>query len=103
MKPTLPQTGDAGQLARGLMGLGGGDWIPRVRISNAFGWSLRRVRLAAESLGAEIVRGPKGYKLTRDLTAEDMPVARAAVAMARNQAKRMARGAKELKAKLKTI
>lgn len=99
MKSTLPQTGDEGRLARYLASQGG-KWVTRTRIAIALGWNLRRVRLSAEPLGAEIVRGPRGYKLTRDLTAEDMPTARAAVAMARKQAKRMARGANELERKL---
>jgi hypothetical protein len=99
MKSTLPQTGDEVRLALYLANQDG-KWITRIRIAIALGWSLRRVRLAAEALGAEIVRGPKGYKLTKDLTAEDMPTARAAVAMARNQAKRMSRTANALEAKL---
>ena len=99
MKSTLPQTGDEGRLARYIAGQGA-FWITRASAAIALGWCIRRVRLAAESLGAEIVRGPKGYKLTKDLTAEDMPTARAAVAMARNQAKRMSRTANALESVL---
>lgn len=64
------------------------DWLTRAELSAALTWEDRRVRAAAEHLGAEIVRGQKGFKLTRNLTRDDLPAARQAADAAISQAKK---------------
>jgi len=54
------------------------DWLLRDDIGRTLGWEVRRVRATAEHLGADVVRGQKGYKLTAKLTRDDLAVAQQA-------------------------
>lgn len=64
------------------------DWLTRDQSAAALTWDTRRVRAAAEHLGAEIVRGQRGYKLTRNLTRDDLTAVQQAAAAAISQAKK---------------
>ena len=79
----------------GLMG-----WQTRREICNRTDWSERKLRDVAESLGSGIVRGQRGFKLTKHLTREDLSSAAQAADAALSQGKRMIRYGLALKRKL---
>lgn len=64
------------------------DWLTREQAAAALSWEVRRVRAAAEHLGADIVRGQQGYKLTRNLTRDDLAAVQQAADAAISQAKK---------------
>lgn len=68
--------------------LAAGDWITRDDAARALAWDTRRVRAAAEMLGADIVRGQRGFKLTQHLTRDDLAAAQQAADAAISQAKK---------------
>lgn len=75
-------------------------WQTRQQLSSALGWSERKIRDVAESMGSEIVRGQKGFKLTSDLGRDDLSAAAQAADAALSQGKRMVRYGLSLKRKL---
>lgn len=66
-------------------------WQTRKQLCGALGWTERKVRDVAESMGADVVRGQAGFKLTdafcRD--SHDLPAALQAADAAESQAHRM--------------
>lgn len=81
--------------------LAGSGWKSRRELVFILNWPLRRIRRVAESLGPEIVRGQKGFKRTDCLTSKEKADALEAARAARNQARRMARYARELEKAIK--
>lgn len=77
-------------------------WQTRAELTRALGWSERQVRETAESLGAEIVRGQAGFKLTSQIEkrSPDFLVAVQAADAAISQGKKMIRYGLALKRKL---
>ena len=65
------------------------DWQTRRELATGLGWSERKIRLVAESLGAEIIRGQQGFKLTRLTGRADLPAAVQAADAAISQGKLM--------------
>jgi len=64
------------------------DWLTRDECAAALTWDVRRVRATAEHLGADIIRGQQGYKLTRNLTRDDFTAVKQAADAAISQAKK---------------
>ena len=91
-------TGDDVQRLKDFLGLEG--WQTRHEVSTCLGWSERKIRDVAESMGSEIVRGQRGFKLTADLEREDLGIAAQAADAALSQGKRMIRYGLGLKRKL---
>lgn len=77
-------------------------WQTRKQLADAFGWSERKIRDVAESMGSAIVRGQRGFKLTQDLTRDDLGHAAQAADAALSQGKRMIRYGLALRRKLHT-
>ena len=75
-------------------------WQTRADIRAALGWCDRKTRDTAESLGSEIVRGQRGFKLTSELQREDLSAAAQAADAALSQGKRMIRYGLALKRQL---
>ena len=50
-------------------------WQTRQQINQGLGWPIRKIPAVADLLGTDIIRGQRGFKLTEQLTAEDMPFA----------------------------
>lgn len=75
-------------------------WQTRQQLSDSLGWSERKIRDVAESMGSEIVRGQRGFKLTSDLERDDLSAAAQAADAALSQGKRMIRYGLALKRKL---
>lgn len=75
-------------------------WQTRRQIVQATGWSERKIRDVAESLGADVVRGQPGFKLTEHLTREDLEAAKQAADAAISQAKKQMHYGLELLKKL---
>lgn len=50
------------------------DWQTREEIARALGWTVRKVRAVAQSLGGQIIRGQAGYKLTAACGRDDVPM-----------------------------
>lgn len=63
-------------------------WQTRRQLAEGLGWSERKIREMAESMGADIVRGQHGFKLTEQLTREDLEAAKQAADAAISQAKK---------------
>ncbi len=68
-------------------------WQTRKQICRALGWTERKVRNVAEAMGADIVRGQAGFKLTIHIQRDSQDVALAIQARdaAIAQGKRMIR------------
>jgi hypothetical protein len=66
-----------------------GRWLTRADLCAATGWSDRKVRAIAESLGSEVVRCQHGFKLLEQITKEEEPIVREAIATFRSQAAKM--------------
>lgn len=75
-------------------------WQTRRDLVAGLGWTERKVRIVAELMGANIVRGQAGFKLTTQLTREDLGSAVQAADAALSQGKRMIRYGLALKRKL---
>jgi hypothetical protein len=78
-------------------------WQTRHELTSGLNWSERKVRLIAESLGADVVRGQAGYHLTDTLTRDDLPAATQARDAALSQGKRMIRYALALGRRLHAL
>ena len=50
------------------------DWQTREEIARALGWSVRKVRAVAQSIGGQVIRCQAGYKLTAACTRDDLPM-----------------------------
>jgi hypothetical protein len=72
----------------------------RAQITEALGWTERHLRDVAESLGADIVRCQAGFKLTEDITRDELGIALQASDSFLSQGKRMIRYALSLRKKL---
>ena len=66
-----------------------GTWRTRAQLCAALGWPDRKVRAAAESLGAEVVRCQHGFKLFDQIGPEEAPLVREAIGVFRSQAVKM--------------
>lgn len=75
-------------------------WQTRAQLVSSLGWCERKIRDVAESMGSEIVRGQRGFKLTADLQREDLSAAAQAADAALSQGKRMIRYGLALKRQL---
>lgn len=75
-------------------------WQTRNELAVALDWSERKIRDVAESMGGEIVRGQRGFKLTRDITREELGDVAQAADAALSQGKRMIRYGLSLKRKM---
>jgi len=75
-------------------------WQTRAQLSDFFGWPDRYIRELAEQLGPEIIRGQKGFKLTADLTRDDLHIAQQASDAFISQGKRMLRYGLALRRKI---
>ena len=49
------------------------DWQSREEMAQALGWSVRKVRAVAQSLGGDVIRCQAGYKLTILCDRDDIP------------------------------
>lgn len=78
-------------------------WLTRADICKCLGWTERRVREAAEQLGAEIVRCQLGFKLTAQLTRDDLALAQQAVDAFWSQGRRMLRYSLALRKRMHSI
>lgn len=63
-------------------------WQTRRQLAEGLGWSERKIREVAEGMGADIVRGQHGFKLTEQLGREDLEPAKQAADAALSQAKK---------------
>lgn len=75
-------------------------WQTRSQLSEHFGWSERYIRDLAEALGPEIVRGQAGFKLTSQLTRDELPLGQQASDAFISQGKKMLRYGLALRRKL---
>lgn len=91
-------TGDDVARLTGYLRLEG--WQTRHEIATCLGWSERKIRDVAESMGSSIVRGQRGFKLTADLERDDLSAAAQAADAALSQGKRMIRYGLALKRQL---
>jgi hypothetical protein len=66
-----------------------GTWQTRAQLCDALGWTERKVRAVAESLGAEVVRCQHGFKLLDQIPKQEEPLVREAIAVFHSQAKKM--------------
>ncbi len=60
-------------------------WQTRRQLVEGLAWSERKIREVAEAMGADIVRGQHGFKLTEQLTREDLQAAKQAADAAISQ------------------
>lgn len=103
-QPDLPInsiTPEDGRLLRTWLGEHG--WQTRRQIAAGLGWRERKIRCVAESLGAEVVRGQRGFALTQQVRREDLSDAIQAADAALSQGKSMIRYGLALKRKLHSI
>ena len=61
-------------------------WQTRRQLVEGLGWPERKIREVAEMMGADIVRGQHGFKLTEQLTRDDLADAKQAADAAISQA-----------------
>lgn len=54
---------------------GASDWMTRRNLMAALQWDQRKIRAVLESLGADVVRGQKGFMLTDRVKTEELGVA----------------------------
>ena|ERR1017187_568035 len=66
-----------------------GTWQTRAQLCAVLAWPDRKVRACAESLGAEVVRCQRGFKLLDQITPEEEPLVREAIATFHSQATKM--------------
>jgi hypothetical protein len=72
-------------------------WQTRAQLIRGLGWSERKVRMVAETMGVGIVRGQKGFKLTELLGEADFQTSVNAAAI------RIAQGKKDFHYGLKLL
>jgi hypothetical protein len=83
---------------RGILSMGA--WFTRTELSFIMNWSPRKVREAAEQLGAEVVRCQKGFKLTCLLTTTEISDGEHAIRAFKSQAEKMQSYAEALRVRL---
>lgn len=64
-------------------------WQTRRELAAGLNWGERKIRQVAEAMGAEIVRGQQGFKLTDSLQRDDLAAAVQAADAAISQGKGM--------------
>jgi hypothetical protein len=79
------------------------DWQTRKQLCASIGWSERQLRDVAESLGTDIVRGQAGFKLTSQITRDDLPQALQSADAFVSQGTKMIHYALKLKSKLHAL
>jgi hypothetical protein len=79
-----------------------GTWQTRAQLCASLGWPDRKVRAAAESLGAEVVRCQRGFKLLDQISKEEESLVREAIAVFHSQAQKMEDYSKSLTYRLAT-
>jgi hypothetical protein len=77
-----------------------GTWRTRAQLCATLNCSDRKVRAIAESLGSEVVRCQHGFKLLEQITPEEEPIVREAIATFRSQAVKMEEYSKSLARRL---
>jgi hypothetical protein len=97
-KPTGPVTDRDKAALRDYLDTRG--WSTRKEVAIALGWSERKVPDVAETLGAEIVRGQRGFNLVKKIGRDDLPAALQAADAFLSQGKKMIRYAMALRRKL---
>lgn len=90
-------------LARIRAALADRCWHNRKQLSIALGMREDAIRHAMEVLGSEVVKGQRGFKLTRYITRDDLPFALQAAEAAISQGKKMIRYGIRLKTHLHTV
>lgn len=80
-----------------------GTWQTRAQLCAVLGWTERKVRAVAEALGADVVRSQDGFKLLAQITPEEQPIVRQAIATFRGQAQKMEDYARSLAYRLATL
>ena len=98
LRPAVSSDGlTAADAARFRTLLGQLGWLTRRQLARLGGWNERQIRQLAESLGPEIVRGPKGF-CTLDRAESDDVLRAADIAI--SQGKHMIRYGIDLKRRL---
>lgn len=87
-------------LARLRVALAEPGWHSRRQLCLALGFTEDLLRHTLEMLGAEVVRGQMGFKLTKQLENDDLPTAIQAANQAISQGKKMIRYGVRLKTQL---
>lgn len=64
-------------------------WQTRRQIAMGLNWSERKIRQVAEAMGADVVRGQNGFKLTEQIQRDDLSAAVQAADAAISQGKMM--------------
>ena len=80
-------------------------WQTRRQLCQALGWTERQVRDVAESMGADIVRGQAGFRLTEQINrdSQDFSFALQAADAAESQAHKMTAYALALRKRLHAL
>ena len=78
-------------------------WQTRRQLCEALGWSERQVRETAEALGADVVRGQAGFKLTETIGRNELSLALQSADASISQGKIMIRYGLALKRRLHAI
>ena len=78
-------------------------WQTRAQLCGALNWPDRKVRAAAESLGAEVVRCQRGFKLLEQITKEEEPLVREAIAVFHSQSVKMEDYSQSLRRRLSNL
>lgn len=78
-------------------------WRSRKEICESLGWTERHLRDILEELGADVVRCQAGFKLTADITRDDVPLVIQSIDAFISQGKRMIRYALALRRKLHSL
>jgi len=63
-------------------------WQTRAQLAAGLGWPWRKVCAVAQQMGADVVRGQAGFKLTEQITRDELPAIQQAADAALSQAKK---------------
>lgn len=100
---TPPENTPEANLARLRAALSQPGWHSRRQLCLALGLPEYELRHTLEMLGAEVVRGQLGFKLTRHLQNDDLPTALQAANQAISQGKKMIKYGVHLKTRLHQV
>jgi hypothetical protein len=78
-------------------------WQSRKQLHTGLGWSERKIRDVAELMGSGVVRSQVGFRLTEQITRDDVSAALQAAQAAISQGKRMIRYGIALKNRLHEV
>lgn len=78
-------------------------WQTRKQLVERTGWSEREVRAVVELAGSQVVRGQSGFKLTSQITRDDLPIAVQAAQAAISQGKKMIRYGLALRRRIREV